>query len=94
MSGLFVYRRNDAPRHTPDQLAAALTAAGAACRVERLADGLWLVLAGGRTDGGLTVGDDGTADSLMLRPGDDPPGVLDTLFAGLERLGWEVADDG
>ena len=93
MSGLFFYRRDESPRHTPDQLAATLTACGAACRVEYLADGPWLVLAGDRTDGSLTVGADGTADSLMLQVGDDPPAVLDAVCAGLERLGWECPEE-
>ncbi len=92
MGGLFLYRRDDAPGLSPDQLAAALTAGGVASRVEQQAECPWLVLAGDRTDGSLTVGDDGMADSLMLQVGDDPPTVLDALFAGLERLGWECPE--
>jgi hypothetical protein len=92
MGGLFVYRRDDSPRHAPDELAAALSINGAACTGEQLPDGPWLVLTGGSTDASMTVGADGTADSLMVQMGDDPPAVLEALFTGLERLGWEVAD--
>lgn len=89
---MFIYRKDDAPRHTLDQLQRVLTAEGVGCRVEQHDDGPWIVLDGGRTDMSVTLDSDGTANSVMVQIGDDPLELLDTMVRALERLGWEAGE--
>ena len=40
----------------------------------------------------ITVGDDGSVDSLMVQIGADTSEVVDRLFVVLQKHGWEIAD--
>jgi len=89
---MFIYRKDDALRHTLDQLQTALAAERVGCRLEHHDDGPWLILDGDRTDMSVTLDPDGMATSVWVQMGDDRPDLLDALVNAFERLGWEATE--